>query len=135
VDDGRLSAVRLGDRPHDREPEPGSALGARSAAAREALECVRRERVGEARTFVADIDLGGIRRPPRGEADLAASVPERVVDQIPEGLARSKWVDRQASVCGCIDPNLATLLTSAIDEPLARSLQQLAGFDLFAVNR
>src|SRR5439155_21871733 len=86
VGGSRRSAMRLGDRPHDREAETRAAAAPRLVRAGEPLERPAQERIRKSRPVVSD---GHLDRPVDGrrlEPHLAVAVPERVVDEVPERL-------------------------------------------------
>ena len=62
------AAVRLGDRAHDRQAEPGAAAGAGLVAAGEALERAPGQLRREARALVGDLELDRAGRRARAAA-------------------------------------------------------------------
>src|SRR6476619_3245996 len=120
----------LRDRAHDRQPEPRPATGVLAVAAVEPLEDLSLELGRKAVAVVGDVDLDALGRAAGREPDLAAAVTQRVVDQVPERLARAKRVDGDPLALGRLDSNLAILPAGPIGEAVTGALQELAHVDL-----
>src|SRR5688500_4514983 len=76
------AAVRLGDRPHDREAEAGAAARARPVAAGEAFEGALGDVGREAGAAVGDLEADAAVVGPRPQHDVALAVTQGVVDEV-----------------------------------------------------
>src|SRR5204862_5144094 len=88
----RAAAVRLGNRPNDGEPEPGASAPTGAVGPREPFEGALAEAVGEAGPVVSDVEPKLAVRAARLEADLCASVAERVVHHVRQRLLQPQPV-------------------------------------------
>jgi hypothetical protein len=118
--------VGLGDRPNDREAEPGAAARAGRVAAGEALEGAIGQVGREARTAVGHLQLDA----PVGlgaagaQHDLAAAVAEGVVNEVPERLAEAELVRLHAQPVAALHADVPPALPGAVAEAHAHALQQ-----------
>src|SRR5512132_807477 len=86
IGDMGTAVVRLGDRLHDRKPEPGATAASGRVDAGEAVEGTRDELRREAAAVVEDVELDATVGPCHLQPDVAAAVPQRVVDEVAERL-------------------------------------------------
>src|SRR5579875_968558 len=98
------------DRLHDRQAQPGTALGPAPAAVRpaEPLERVRQELLREPRPGISHLDGQVAAARPRRQADGAArrGGPQRVVDEVVHGLPDLVRVDQRDQRGGSVYPAL-----------------------------
>src|SRR4029077_1184106 len=105
------STVRLGDRLRDREAEPGPVARPRLIDSGEALERMRDELRIEARAVGAHVALDLSIWRARIEAEVVASIPERVVDEVAQRLLEPEPIPADPDVVQLRAPQrLAKLL-------------------------
>ena len=86
--------MRCRDGSDDRQAKPGAPAGASLIGSAEALKGVVAELLGKAAPLIGDLDhqLAGL--DPGLDLYRAAAVPQRVVEQVAEGLLRPQRIDR-----------------------------------------
>src|SRR5581483_1829132 len=135
IRDVSRSAVRLGNRPDDRESEAGPASTACRVGPGEPIECPSDEIAPESVAVIAhvkfDAPVGGA----GAETNLVAAVAERVVDEIAEGLFEPESVSRQPQTrCRRRCDALSELLGAPV-EPTRHGGEQRVDVDLLAAER
>ena len=112
----------LGDRAHDRQPEPGAVVASAAVGAREALPRAGEECRGEARPVVDDVELDDPGPRAGAELDVSAGVAERVGDEVVERLRDARRIDDHPQlgrrVDGDLRPGAAREVAAAPGGPL-----------------
>ena len=123
--------MSLGDRLHDREPETRSGLTAARTCARETLESVGKEVVGEAVPVVSHVQrdpVVGLQA--RLELHVSRPVPKRIVDEVPECLLEPQAVAGHAGPRGRARPDLAARFRSPPFEARLQGGEERRDLDL-----
>jgi hypothetical protein len=127
--------VRLGNRPNDREPEPGAAAPAGAVGPREALERALAEPVGKAGPVVSDVESKLAVRAARLEADLCAAVAERVVHHVRQRLLQPQPVAADTCSLGRVDEHPFALRVGTPSDSISHRLEQVGDADRFDAQR
>ena len=130
-------SVGLGDGANNCQAESGAAPRAGGVAAGEAVEGVVGDGAIEALPRVRDLQLDAARDRPRAQDNLAITVAECVVNQVPERLAQPQRIRAQLQVALALDfdPDRAATFGGTVDEPVSHPAEELACPDHLRAHR
>ena len=132
----RRAAVGAGDDVDESEAEAGARSRARCIASAERLERAGGELRREALPLIADVELRrAVSSAPRLYEDPPPSVPQRVVDEVADGLLRAQAVDVEHEVVLDAGLDCASCIIGPSTKTVGNALDEVGGRNGLAAYR